>query len=99
MATPIQPTMPTFCCQPAGWGEKHGTVTNTERCITRVMPAVQAPGEAHHDWEIVVDFARRLGKKLDHAGSLIAFSHMPMPNRFSMNTVPAPVVATSISAA
>jgi assimilatory nitrate reductase catalytic subunit len=52
----------------SGWGEKHGTVTNSERRITRVLPAVQAPGEARHDWEIVVDFARRLGKKLDHPG-------------------------------
>lgn len=48
----------------SGWGEKHGTVTNSERCITRVMPAVAAPGEARHDWEIVVDFARRLGRRL-----------------------------------
>ena len=53
----------------SGWGEKHGTVTNSERCITRVLPAAQAPGEARHDWEIVVDFARRLGHKLDHAGT------------------------------
>jgi len=53
----------------SGWGEKHGTVTNSERCITRVLPAVQPPGEARHDWEIVVDFARRLGRKLDHAGA------------------------------
>ena len=52
-----------------GWGEKYGTVTNSERCITRVMPAVQAPGEARHDWEIVVDFARRLGQKLGHPGT------------------------------
>jgi assimilatory nitrate reductase catalytic subunit len=52
-----------------GWGEKYGTVTNSERCITRVMPAVQAPGEARHDWEIVVDFARRLGQKLSHPGT------------------------------
>jgi assimilatory nitrate reductase catalytic subunit len=52
----------------SGWGEKHGTVTNSERRITRVLPAVQAPGEARHDWEIVVDFARRLGNKLDHPG-------------------------------
>ena len=48
----------------SGWGEKHGTVTNSERCITRVHSAIPAPGEARHDWEIVVDFARRLGKKL-----------------------------------
>ncbi len=53
----------------SGWGEKHGTVTNSERCITRVLPAVQAPGEARHDWEIVVDFARRLGARLDHAAA------------------------------
>ncbi len=53
----------------SGWGEKYGTVTNSERCISRVMPAVQAPGEARHDWEIVVDFARRLGKELGHASA------------------------------
>lgn len=47
-----------------GWGEKHGTVTNSERCITRVQLALKAAGEARHDWDIVVDFARRLGNKL-----------------------------------
>jgi assimilatory nitrate reductase catalytic subunit len=48
----------------SAWGEKEGTVTNSERCITRVLPAVPAPGAARHDWQIVVDFACRLGKKL-----------------------------------
>ncbi len=47
-----------------GWGEKEGTVTNSERCITRVMAAIPGPGEARHDWAIATDFARRLGKKL-----------------------------------
>ncbi len=47
------------------WGEKEGTVTNSERRITHVVPAVAGPGEARHDWEIVVDFAHRLGRKLD----------------------------------
>ncbi|HEY1231384.1 MAG TPA: molybdopterin-dependent oxidoreductase, partial [Ramlibacter sp.] len=42
------------------WGEKDGTVTNSERRISRVRPAVPAPGEARHDWSIAVDFARRL---------------------------------------
>ena len=42
------------------WGEKTGTVTNSERRISRVLPAVAAPGEARHDWSIAVDFARRL---------------------------------------
>jgi assimilatory nitrate reductase catalytic subunit len=42
------------------WGEKDGTVTNSERRISRVRPAVGKPGSARHDWEIAVDFARRL---------------------------------------
>ena len=42
------------------WGEKEGTVTNSERRISRVRAAVTAPGEARHDWQIVVDFAKRL---------------------------------------
>ncbi|MEQ1657768.1 MAG: molybdopterin-dependent oxidoreductase, partial [Hylemonella sp.] len=42
------------------WGEKDGTVTNSERRISRVRPAVPAPGRARHDWQIAVDFARRL---------------------------------------
>ena len=46
------------------WGEKEGTVTNSERRITRVNSASPKPGEARHDWEIVVDFAQRLEKKL-----------------------------------
>jgi assimilatory nitrate reductase catalytic subunit len=46
------------------WGEKDGTVTNSERRITRVRPAVPQPGDAKHDWAAVVDFAQRLEKKL-----------------------------------
>ncbi|MDY0012032.1 MAG: molybdopterin-dependent oxidoreductase [Rhodocyclaceae bacterium] len=46
------------------WGEKEGTVTNSERRITRVLSAVPAPGEARHDWAVGVDFARRLGTHL-----------------------------------
>ncbi|KAF0164820.1 MAG: nasA [Rhodocyclaceae bacterium] len=48
----------------AGWGEKEGTVTNSERRISRVRAAVAAPGEATADWKIAVDFARRLEPKL-----------------------------------
>ncbi len=49
-----------------GWSEKYGTVTNSERCITRVVSALPPPGEARHDWEIVVDFAQRLGRQLNN---------------------------------
>ena len=42
------------------WGEKEGTVTNSERRITRVRAAVPPPGQARHDWQIAVDLAQRL---------------------------------------
>ncbi|HLD09620.1 MAG TPA: molybdopterin-dependent oxidoreductase, partial [Methylophilaceae bacterium] len=46
------------------WGEKEGTVTNSERRVTHLMPAIAAPGEACHDWQIATDFAHRLGRLL-----------------------------------
>ena len=44
----------------ATWGEKEGTVTNSERRISRVRAAVAPPGAACTDWQIVRDLARRL---------------------------------------
>jgi assimilatory nitrate reductase catalytic subunit len=47
---------------PAGaWGEKDGTVTNSERCISRQRPFLPLPGEARPDWWIVTQVARRMG--------------------------------------
>ena len=48
----------------ATWAEKDGTVTNSERRISRVRAAVAPPGEARADWEIAVDFALRLRRRL-----------------------------------
>jgi assimilatory nitrate reductase catalytic subunit len=48
----------------SSWGEKEGTVTNSERRISRVRAAVPAPGTARHDWAIAVDFAQRLEQRL-----------------------------------
>ena len=55
------------------WGEKEGTVTNSERRITRVRPAAAKPGEARHDWEAVVDFAQRLERKLGREQTLFNY--------------------------
>ncbi|MEO5805980.1 molybdopterin-dependent oxidoreductase [Devosia sp.] len=45
----------------AGWGEKDGTVTNSERRISRQRSFAQTPGEARPDWWIVSEVARRMG--------------------------------------
>nr|WP_221403808.1 nitrate reductase [Pseudoduganella umbonata] len=43
------------------WAEKDGTVTNSERRISRQRGFLPAPGEAKGDWQILCEFARRLG--------------------------------------
>ena len=43
------------------WAEKNGTVTNSERSISRQRPFLPAPGEARQDWWILAEVARRLG--------------------------------------
>ena len=48
----------------SSWGEKEGTVTNSERRISRVRAAVPPPGEARADWVIARDFARLLEARL-----------------------------------
>ena len=44
----------------AAWAEKDGTFSNTERRVQLVRKAVEPPGEARADWEIITDLARRL---------------------------------------
>ena len=45
----------------ASWGEKNGTVTNSERRISRQRSFLQAPGEAMPDWWMLTQVAHRLG--------------------------------------
>lgn len=56
------------------WGEKEGSVTNSERRITRVNPAIPTPAEARHDWAIMVDFAQRLEKRLAKNSNLFPYT-------------------------
>jgi assimilatory nitrate reductase catalytic subunit len=44
-----------------GWSEKDGTVTNSERCISRQRAFCPAPGEARPDWWMLAQLARRMG--------------------------------------
>ncbi|AFJ02222.1 Assimilatory nitrate reductase large subunit [Methylophaga frappieri] len=43
------------------WGEKDGTVTNSERRISRQKSFLSAPGGARADWQIIADVACRMG--------------------------------------
>ncbi|MGY3607449.1 MULTISPECIES: nitrate reductase [unclassified Bradyrhizobium] len=43
------------------WGEKSGTVTNSERRISRQRAFLESPCEAQPDWWILCEVARRLG--------------------------------------
>jgi len=45
----------------AAWGEKDGTVTNSERCISRQRAFRQPPGEARPDWWMLAEVGRRMG--------------------------------------
>jgi len=45
----------------ATWGEREGTVTNSERCITRQRTFLPLPGEARPDWWIICEVAKRMG--------------------------------------
>jgi formate dehydrogenase alpha subunit len=45
----------------ASFAEKDGTFTNTERRVQRVRKAVEPPGAARQDWEILSDLMTRMG--------------------------------------
>lgn len=45
----------------AVFAEKEGTFTNSERRVQRVRKAVEPPGQARADWEILIDLAKACG--------------------------------------
>lgn len=58
-----------------GWGEKDGTVTNSERRITRQRRFLPNPGEARPDWAVLAEVGRRLGhgKAFDYPSAAAVF--------------------------
>jgi len=59
-----------------GWGEKNGTVTNSERRISRQRAFLPVPGEARPDWWQLTEVGRRLGfaSAFDFAGPAEVFA-------------------------
>lgn len=54
-----------ICLPVISWGERDGTVTNTDRTISRQRHFLPAPGEAKADWQIVTEVANQLGYAKD----------------------------------
>jgi len=52
------------------FAEKDGTFTNSDRRVQLIRPAIQPPGEARPDWEIIQDLARRVQKILGVTSSV-----------------------------
>jgi predicted molibdopterin-dependent oxidoreductase YjgC len=50
----------------AAFAEKDGTFTNTERRVQRVRKAVEPPGEAKPDWEIIILLAEKMGHRFSY---------------------------------
>lgn len=60
----------------AAWGEKSGTVTNSERCISRVHAAIAPSGEAKPDWWIAQSIGQRFAQHMGRpeVSSRLSFS-------------------------
>jgi assimilatory nitrate reductase catalytic subunit len=61
---------PHYILPAAAWGEKDGTVTNSERRISRQRGFLPLPGEVRPDWWVICEVAERLGfeEAFDYAG-------------------------------
>ena len=60
----------------ADWCEYEGTVTNSERRVQRVRKALDPPGEARPDLEIIWELARRLGNDWGEPGAEKAWDEL-----------------------
>jgi anaerobic selenocysteine-containing dehydrogenase len=58
----------------ATWGEKTGTFTNADRTVHLSEKAVEPPGEARPDLDILLDLARRLDLRDKDGGPLVRWT-------------------------
>jgi len=66
--------------------EKSGTVSNTNRQVQMVRPAVAPPGDAREDWAITTDLAQRLGLGWTYTHPSEIFAEMKL-NMKSLNNI------------
>ena len=51
----------------ACFAEQEGTFTSTERRVQLVRKAIDPPGEARSDWEILIDISNRMGYPMNYS--------------------------------
>jgi len=66
-----QVVLPAAC-----FAEKDGTFSNTERRVQRVRKAVDPPGQARPDWQILTDLANRMGLGWRYDGAEAIFEEI-----------------------
>ncbi|PHO05513.1 formate dehydrogenase subunit alpha [Rhodobacteraceae bacterium 4F10] len=66
--------------------EKNGTVSNTNRQVQRVRPAVTPPGEAREDWSVTVELAQRIGLPWTYTDVSEVFAEMKLTMK-SLNNI------------
>ncbi len=56
------------------WGEKTGCTTNADRTVHRSEQAIEPPGEARSDLDILIDYARRMDFRDKDGGPLVKWT-------------------------
>jgi formate dehydrogenase major subunit len=60
----------------ASFAEKDGTFTNTERRVQRIRKAIEAPGEAKTDWEVICGISNKFGLQMKYSSAREIFDEM-----------------------
>jgi len=58
------------------WAEKDGTFTNTERRVQRIRKAVEPPGRARPDWQIICQVSTAMGYPMSYTDAGEIFDEM-----------------------
>jgi formate dehydrogenase major subunit/formate dehydrogenase alpha subunit len=67
----------------ASFAEKDGTFTNTDRRVQRVRKALNPPGNAMADWEIICALAQRVSEKFQTRQAERSDRDLPLDRQFS----------------
>src|SRR5207249_9280981 len=56
--------------------EKDGSYTNTDRRVQRARKAIDPPGQARTDWQVIADLAARMGYRMEYDSAAAIFAEI-----------------------